>query len=143
MDEKRLSGIPLFACLSKKGRRRVAEIADEVDVPAGKELIHEGRFAYEFFVIEEGTAKVVRDGQYLDELGPGDFFGEMGLLENAPRNADVIAETPLTVMVLRGPALKELERDAPELARRLRRSVEQRREWLEPVPRRPVRTTPA
>ncbi len=77
---------------------------------------------------------MVRDGQYLDELGPGDFFGEMGLLEDAPRNADVIAETPLTLMVLSGPAFRELERDAPELVRRLRRSIEQRREWLEPVP---------
>src|SRR5215208_5585914 len=134
MDESALRRIQLFNGLSRKQRKLLAMRVDEVEVPAGKVLCCKGRSADEFFVIEEGTAKVVRDGQYLDELGPGDFFGEMGLLENAPRNADVIAETPLTVMVLRGPALKELERDAPELARRLRRSVEQRREWLEPVP---------
>ena len=134
MDESALRRIPLFNRLSRKQRKLLAMRVDELDVPPGKVLCCKGRPADEFFVIEEGTAKVVRDGQYLDELGPGDFFGEMGLLDNAPRNADVIAETPLTVMVLRGPALKELERDAPELARRLRRSVEQRREWLEPVP---------
>jgi CRP-like cAMP-binding protein len=134
MDEAALRRIPLFDGLSRKQRKLLAIWIDEVDVPPGKVLCYKGRPADEFFVIEEGTAKVVRDGQYLDELGPGDFFGEMGLLDDAPRNADVIAETPLTVMVLRGPALRELERDAPALARRLRRSVQQRREWLEPVP---------
>jgi CRP-like cAMP-binding protein len=134
MDEAALRRIRLFEGLSRKQRKQLAMRVDEVDVPAGKVLCCKGTTPDEFFVIEEGTAKVVRDGQYLDELGPGDFFGEMGLLEGSPRNADVIAETPLTVMVLRGPALKELERDAPELARRLRRSIEQRREWLEPVP---------
>jgi len=134
MDESALRRIQLFDGLSRKQRKLLAIWVDEVDVPPGKVLCCEGKTADEFFVIEEGTAKVVRGGQYLDELGPGDFFGEMGLLDNAPRNADVIAETPLTLLVLRRAALKELERDAPALARRLRRSVEQRREWLQPVP---------
>jgi CRP-like cAMP-binding protein len=134
MDEAALGRIQLFDGLSRKQRKLLAMRVDEVDVPAGKVLCCKGKTADEFFVIEEGTAKVVRDGQYLDALGPGDFFGEMGLLDDEPRNADVIAETPLTVIVLRGPAFKELERDAPRLARRLRRSVQQRREWLQPVP---------
>ena len=134
MDEAALGRIQLFEGLSRKQRKLLAMRVDEVDVPAGKVLCCKGKTADEFFVIEEGTAKVVRDGQYLDALGPGDFFGEMGLLDDEPRNADVIAETPLIVMVLRGAAFKELERDAPRLARRLRRSVQQRREWLEPVP---------
>jgi CRP/FNR family transcriptional regulator, cyclic AMP receptor protein len=133
MDATALRRIQLFDGLSRKQRKLLAIWADEVDVPAGKVICCKGKTADEFFVIEEGTAKVVRDGQYLDALGPGDFFGEMGLLDDQPRNADVIAETELRVMVLRGPALKELERDAPALARRLRRSVQQRREWLEPV----------
>jgi len=134
VDEAALGRIQLFDGLSRKQRKLLAMRVDEVDVPAGKVLCCKGKTADEFFVIEEGTAKVVRDGQYLDALGPGDFFGEMGLLDDEPRNADVIAETPLTVIVLRGPAFKELERDAPRLARRLRRSVQQRREWLQPVP---------
>ena len=134
MDESALRRIQLFSGLSRKQRKLLAMRVDEVDVPPGKVLCCKGKTADEFFIIEEGTARVVRDGQFLDELGPGDFFGEMGLLDNAPRNADVIAETPLRVMVLRGPALRELEHDAPELARRLRRSVDQRREWLQPVP---------
>jgi len=124
----------LFAGLSRKQRRLLAMRADELDVPAGKVVCRMGTTAHEFFMIEDGTAKVVRDGQYLDELGPGDFFGEMGLHESEPRNADVIAKTPLRLMVLSGPALKEIEREAPELARRISRAVQQRREWLEPVP---------
>jgi CRP-like cAMP-binding protein len=84
-------------------------------------------------VIEEGRAKVVRDEQYLDELGPGDFFGEMGILDDAPRNAHVVATTPMTLMILSGTALKELQREKPELARQISATIEQRRHWLEPV----------
>jgi CRP-like cAMP-binding protein len=134
MDEALLRRTPLFAPLSRKQRRALAMRADEIDVPAGKVLCGKGSTAHEFFVIESGTAKVICDGQYLDELGPGDFFGEMGLRNDRPRNADVIAETPMRLMVLSGPALKDLERECPELARRISRSVEQRREWLQPVP---------
>jgi CRP/FNR family transcriptional regulator, cyclic AMP receptor protein len=133
MDEAVLRGIELFDGLSRKQRKLLALRADEVEVEAGRVLCCKGRTSHEFFVIEDGTARVVRDGQYLDELGPGDFFGEMGLIEDAPRNADVIAQTPLTLMVLSAPAFRDLEREAPQLARRLSRSVEERRHWLQPV----------
>jgi CRP-like cAMP-binding protein len=134
MDEAVLRRIGLFSGLSRKQRRLLAMRADELDVPAGRVICCAGDTSHEFFVIEEGRARVVCGDQYLDELGPGDFFGEMGLRAAAPRNADVIAETPLRLMVLSGPALKELERESPELARRISRSVEQRRDWLQPVP---------
>jgi CRP-like cAMP-binding protein len=134
MDESVIQRIELFSKLSRKQRRLLAMRADEIDVPAGKVLCGKGSTAHEFFVIEDGTAEVIRDGQYLDELGPGDFFGEMGLMEDSPRNADVIAKTPLTLMVLTGSTLKDLERDCPPLARRIGRLVEQRRDWLQPVP---------
>ena len=133
MDEATLRQLHVFDGLSRKQRRLLASRADELEVSPGKMLCSKGETAHQFFVIEDGTAKVVRDGQYLDELGPGDFFGEMGLLDNAPRNADVVAKTPLRHMVLSGRALRDLEREAPGFARRLSRSVEQRRHWLEPV----------
>jgi CRP-like cAMP-binding protein len=133
MDEAPLRQMELFASLSRKQRRLLAMRADEIDVEAGRVVCCEGENPHEFFVIEKGTARVVRGEQYLNELGPGDFFGEMGLMEDAPRNADVIAETPLTLMVLSGAALRELEREFPRLARKLRRSIEERRHWLEPV----------
>jgi CRP-like cAMP-binding protein len=134
MDEARLRQIPLFDGLSRKQRKQLAMRADEVDVPAGKLLCCTGQPAHEFFVIQSGTARVVRDDQYLDELGPGDYFGEMGVLEGAPRNADVIAQTPLTLIVLSGAALRDLEREAPGLIRRISRAMEYRRDWLQPVP---------
>jgi CRP-like cAMP-binding protein len=133
MDEAVLRRIELFAGLSRRQRKLLALRADEVEVQPGTVLCGKGRTAHEFFVIEDGTARVVRDGQFLNELGPGEFFGEMGLIDDAPRNADVVAETPLTVMVLSAPAFRELEREAPKLARRLSRSVEERRHWLQPV----------
>src|ERR687894_2357090 len=100
MDEARLREIPLFAGLGKKERREVAKQADEVDVEPGRHLVREGEFAYEFFAIEEGTAEVRRGDQLLAELGPGDFFGEMGLLEDTRRNATVVATAPLKVVVM-------------------------------------------
>lgn len=133
MDEAKLRDIPLFAKLSRKQRKLLALRADEVDVQPGKLVCRKGEPANEVYVIEQGTAKVVRDDQYLDELGPGDLFGEMGVLDNAPRNADVVAITPLTLMILSGSALRELEREQPELAARISATVEQRRHWLEPA----------
>ena len=133
MDEAKLRDIPLFAKLSRKERKLLALCADEVDVQPGTLVCRKGESANELYVIEEGSAKVVRDDQYLDELGPGDFFGEMGLFDDAPRNAHVIALTPMTLMVLDGPALRQLEREQPELAARIRATIEQRRRWLEPA----------
>jgi CRP-like cAMP-binding protein len=133
MDEAVLRRMELFDGLSRRQRRLVAERAAEIEVEPGRVLCCKGKTSHQFFVIKEGTARVVRDGQFLNELGPGDFFGEMGLIEDAPRNADVIAETPLTLMVLSDRVFRELERQSPKLARRLSRQVEERRHWLEPV----------
>jgi CRP-like cAMP-binding protein len=133
MDEAKLRDIPLFAKLSRKQRKLLALRADEVDVQPGKLVCRQGESANELYVIERGTAKVVRDDQYLDELGPGDFFGEMGLFDDAPRNANVIATTPMTLMVLDGPALRRVEREQPELASLIRATIEHRRRWLEPA----------
>jgi CRP-like cAMP-binding protein len=133
MDEAKLRDIPLFAKLSRKQRKLLALRADEVEVRPGKLVCRKGESANELYVIERGRAKVVRDDQYLDELGPGDFFGEMGVLEDAPRNANVVATTPMTLMIVSGPALRQLEREHPQLASRINRTIEQRRHWLEPV----------
>ena len=133
MDEARLQAIPLFAGLGRKERRSVARQADEVDVEAGRYLVREGEFAYEFFAIEEGTAEVRRGDQYLAELAPGDFFGEMGLIGNVTRSASVIATSPLSVMVLTGSAFRQIDRDMPAVAKQIRKAIEERRRQLEPV----------
>jgi CRP/FNR family cyclic AMP-dependent transcriptional regulator len=133
MDEARLRAIPLFAGLGKKERREVARQGDEVEVEAGRQLVREGEFAYEFFAIEEGTAEVRRGQQLLAELGPGDFFGEMGLIGNVTRNASVIAATPLKVMVLTGSAFRHIERELPAVSKQIRKAIEERCRQLEPV----------
>jgi CRP-like cAMP-binding protein len=126
MDEKRLESIPLFAGLSRKERRSVAQRADEVDLEAGREIVREGEFPYEFFAIEEGTAEVKRGDQHLAELGPGDFFGEMGLIENAPRNASVVTRSPLTAVVMTGSAFRQIDRELPEVSKKIRKAIDER-----------------
>ena len=133
MDERRLQSIPLFAGLSRKERQSVAQRADEVDVSAGRFMVTEGDFPYEFFAIEEGTAEVRRGDQFLAELGPGDFFGEMGLIGNAPRNASVIALTPITAVVMTGSDFRQIGRELPEVAAKIRAAIEERCRQFEPV----------
>ena len=133
MDEARLRAIPLFEGLGKKERRAVARQADEVDVEPGRHLVREGEFAYEFFAIEEGTADVRRGEQLLAELGPGDFFGEMGLIGQVTRNASVVATSPVTVLVLTGTAFRHIERELPAVSKQIRKAIEERCRQLEPI----------
>jgi CRP/FNR family transcriptional regulator, cyclic AMP receptor protein len=133
MDEARLRAIPLFEGLGKKERREVAKQADEVDVEPGRHLVREGEFAYEFFAIEEGTAEVRRGEQLLAELGPGDFFGEMGLIGQVTRNASVVATSPVTVLVLTGSAFRHIERELPAVSKQIRKAIEERCHQLEAV----------
>ena len=126
MDAEHLKGIALFEMLSKAERAEVASRADEIDVEAGKRLVSEGRFGYEFFVIENGTAEVLRGNEHLADLGPGDFFGEMALLGDTTRNADVIAATPMTAMVMTDAAFRALARKMPEVADKIREACRER-----------------
>ena len=133
MDETHLESIPLFAGLSRKERRMVAQRADEVDIDAGREIVREGDFPYEFFAIQEGTAEVKRGDQHLAEIGPGDFFGEMGLIDDAPRNASVFARSPVSAVVMTGQAFRQIDREFPEVARTIRKAVDERCRHLLPV----------
>ena len=126
MDARRLDSIPLFADLSGRERARVAEVADEVDVEAGRELASEGRFGYEFFAILDGRAEVLQDGEHVRELGPGDFFGEIALLETDRRTATVVARTPMTLLVVHRREFRQLEHEQPHLAERLRAAIRER-----------------
>jgi CRP/FNR family cyclic AMP-dependent transcriptional regulator len=126
MDPKHLSEIPLFAGLSKDQRGEVARVADEIDIEAGKRLVSEGRFGYEFFVISNGTAEVVRGEEHIADLGPGDFFGEMALLGDTTRNADVVASSAMTAMVMTDSAFRSLARKMPEVAEEIREACKRR-----------------
>jgi CRP-like cAMP-binding protein len=130
MDPKHLSEIPLFAGLSKDQRGEVARVADEIDIEAGKRLVSEGRFGYEFFVIENGTAEVVRGDEHIADLGPGDFFGEMALLGDTTRNADVVASSAMTAMVMTDSAFRSLARKMPDVAAEIREACRRRTQEL-------------
>lgn len=127
MDAQRLKALPLFEHLSRRDRVRVARWTDEVDVPKGAELVTEGTFAHEFFVIEEGTAEVTHDGRRLAVLGPGDFFGEIALLESDHhRTATVTALSPMRLVVMFQTEFATMAEEMPEMAATLREVLKQR-----------------
>ncbi|MGZ4125536.1 MAG: cyclic nucleotide-binding domain-containing protein [Actinomycetota bacterium] len=126
MDAKRLSSIPLFAELSHKEREQVARWADEVDVPAGYHLLDQGRFPHEFFVIETGTVEVTKDGAHLADLGPGDFFGEIAILEHERRTATVVATAPLTAIVMLARDFETMATEMPHVAERVHAAIRER-----------------
>jgi CRP/FNR family cyclic AMP-dependent transcriptional regulator len=126
MDERGLLAAPLFAGLDKRERRAVAQRADEIDVPEGKELATEDEVAHQFFVIKSGTAAVTRQGNHVRDLGPGDFFGEIGILASERRTATVTATSPMDLIVMTRGALRSLRREEPDVAQRLDEVIEER-----------------
>jgi CRP/FNR family transcriptional regulator, cyclic AMP receptor protein len=128
MEPHELKSVALFSSLTPDQLRFVAQQTDTIDVPAGKQLATEGRFAYEFFVIEDGTAEVTREGAPIAALGPGDFFGEIGLLEADRRTASVVATSPMRLLVLTGGAFKWIERQMPHVAAQVREQIAHRLE---------------
>jgi cAMP-dependent protein kinase regulator len=127
LDASQLKSLPLFADVPDEELVQIAGFAQEVNVDQGRELVREGDFSYEFMAIEEGEAEVTRDGQHVNDLGPGDFFGEMGLLEKTLRNATVTAKTPMKLVTLTGWDMKRMERHIPEAIERVRAALEERR----------------
>jgi CRP-like cAMP-binding protein len=121
-----LKKVPLFAGCSKAELRELALVADEVDLRAGRILVREGRPGREFFVLIAGTVRVTRKGRKLAELGPGDWFGEIALLTNAPRNATVTATSPIRVLVVTDRAFRQLVERIPGIALKVLSSVGER-----------------
>jgi CRP-like cAMP-binding protein len=114
-----LQNIAMFSACSKRDLQLVARRAEDVHVAAGKVLVNEGETGHEFFVIIEGSARVTRHGKRVATLGPGTAFGELALLDKAPRNATVIAETPMELVVLGQREFAGIIDEVPGFARKL------------------------
>lgn len=111
-----LSGVPLFAGFSKRHLQALADAADDVAFRPGERIVEQGNPGETLFVLLEGQAKVVRDGKVRTRLIPGDFFGEISVLDAGPRTASVVAETPVSALRLfRRTVLKMIESE-PQLA---------------------------
>jgi len=128
-----LQEVPLFSSCTDKELAQIARACDELSVEPGALLVEEGTVGEDFYLIVSGEAEVVRGGHTVATVGPGQYFGELALLDQAPRNATVTARTPMTLLRLRrrefsavldswpGVAHKLLE----HMARRLRRADEE------------------
>ena len=117
-DEKLdlLHTIPLFARFDRKHLERLGMLTEEVDVPAGKVLIRQGEVGDDLMVIVSGQVGVERNGARMTALGPGDFFGEISLIDHGPRTATVTAESPSRLLVVNHRDFHALMDEFPEVA---------------------------
>jgi CRP-like cAMP-binding protein len=104
---------PLFWNCSKRELKEIAQIADEIDLRKGKEMTRQGERGREFFVLLDGDAEVRKDGRTINELGPGDFFGEIALVSDTPRTATVTATSPVRALVITDRSFRRLMKDQP------------------------------
>jgi len=95
-----LDDVGLFADVSPEGRASIAALAVEADFPAGRTIARQGEIGTGFFLIERGAVDVVRGSETIAHLGPGEFFGELSLLDHAPRISSVVAAEPTTCLAL-------------------------------------------
>jgi len=125
MDPNRLTAIPIFSHLSPEEGKRLAAFATETSVPEGQILMKEGDYSVELIAIEEGTADVIQGGKKIATLKEGDLIGEMGLLERRPRNADVIASSPMRLIKLTHWEIRRMSEDTVD---RIKATIEERRQ---------------
>ena len=121
-----LSGVPLFTGFSKRHLQHLADATDEVLFPTGAPIVEEGNLGETLFVVLEGQAKVVRGGKVRTRLVPGDFFGEVSVLDGGPRTASVVAETPVAALRLFRRTVLELMESEPQFALALLEGIARR-----------------
>lgn len=114
-----LEQVPLFARTSHLERTAVARHADEVTYDDATVLVEQGTRGDAFYVVLDGQARVERDGDEVAVLGAGDWFGELALLDEAPRSATVVADGPVTVAVLPRAMFRMALREFPDLTEQL------------------------
>lgn len=126
MDTTQLKRIPLFSDASDEELKRVAAFAETKEYDEGRELIKEGGFSRALLAIEDGTAEVTHDGKHVADLGPGDVFGEAGMLDDSERSATVTATSRVKLISMGHFEVKRLKKDAPGVYERIEKLVEER-----------------
>jgi CRP-like cAMP-binding protein len=128
VDAIQLKRIPLFADASDEELAKVAAFAEAKEASDGEVVVEEGGFSRELLAIEDGTAEVTRDGEHIADLGPGDIFGEAGMLDDEMRSATVTATSRMKLISLGHFEVKRLKKDAPEIYSRIEDLVEERQD---------------
>ena len=118
-----LKRVPLFERCSQRELGQIAMLADELDLPAARDLTREGASGREFLVIVQGEADVLRKGRLVASLGPGDFVGEIALVTGAPRTATVKTRGPARILVVGASAFRTLMRDVPSIQSKILTAV--------------------
>ena len=123
---KHLAQVPLFSACSTRDLQKIAKAADELTVDSEREIVTQGTVGREAFVIVDGEAVVKRNGRRITTLGPGDYFGELALLDGGPRTASVFAASPITLLVLGQREFTGLLDEVPGLALKIMKVLAQR-----------------
>ena len=116
MSPNEISAIPLFRAVRRSRRAELAKLADRLTAPAGRILTKQGAIAHEFFVIVDGTVDVLRDGRLVTTLGPGEFFGEIALMDDPHRTATIVAASDVDLVVIGRREFHTMVSGFPELA---------------------------
>jgi CRP-like cAMP-binding protein len=118
-----LSQVPMFSACNQKELRKLASAVDRVEVPKGEVLMSEGTPGHDFFVIVDGKAKITLRDKTLATLGPGEFVGEMALLDQGPRSATAVAQTPMTLLVLTSRDFSRILEEVPVVTKKIMRGM--------------------
>ena len=111
-----LARTPLFAGVDPDHLAGIADRAVELETPADGVILRQGEIGTGFFVVVTGSVRVVRDGETIARLGPGEFFGELSVLDRLPRNAQVAAAEPTTSLALASWDLEAVLTEQPRIA---------------------------
>jgi len=123
---ERLRGVGLFHDVPDEGLAAIADAATEIAFPAGRTIVRQGEVGTGFYLILAGTARVVRDGDTIADLGPGEFFGELSLLDGGPRIAQVVASEPTDCLAIASWDFEPILATKPGVALAILREVARR-----------------
>ena len=118
-----LAGCPLFKGIDRAGLVGLADLATAIDFPADHVIARQGEIGTGFFVVIDGSVRVVRDGALISHLGPGEFFGELSVLDRMPRNASVIADSPTRCLAIASWDFEKVMLEQPALMLSILRGV--------------------